>query len=54
MKHNMTPLSLDDSFQFSCTKHVTCFNSCCRDLNQFLTPFDILQLKNYLEITSGE
>ncbi|UCH19781.1 MAG: YkgJ family cysteine cluster protein [Deltaproteobacteria bacterium] len=54
MEHNMTPLSLDDSFQFSCTKHVTCFNSCCRDLNQFLTPFDILQLKNHLDITSGK
>ena len=50
----MIPISIDDIFKFSCSAKVTCFNQCCRDLNQFLTPYDILCLKNYLGITSGE
>jgi Fe-S-cluster containining protein len=33
---------------------VPCFNECCRDLNQFLTPYDILRLKNHLQLSSGE
>jgi Fe-S-cluster containining protein len=33
---------------------VTCFNECCRDLNQFLYPYDILRLKNGLGLSSGE
>jgi Fe-S-cluster containining protein len=33
---------------------VPCFNECCRDLNQFLTPYDILRLKTHLEMSSGE
>lgn len=50
--HTLT-LSLDDTFRFSCSDAVACFNECCRDLNQFLTPYDILRLKNRLGITSG-
>jgi Fe-S-cluster containining protein len=49
----MTPLSLDDTFSFSCTERVPCFNECCRDLNQFLTPYDILRLKNHFDIPSN-
>ncbi len=49
----MIPLSIDDTFKFSCSAKVPCFNECCRDLNQFLTPYDILCLKNYLDMTSG-
>jgi len=48
----MTPLSANDTFLFSCSKKVSCFNECCRDLNQFLTPYDILRLKHRLELTS--
>jgi hypothetical protein len=33
---------------------VPCFNECCRDLNQFLTPFDILRLKNQLGLSSRQ
>ena len=49
----MIPLSLNDTFNFSCSSHLSCFNGCCRDLNQFLTPYDIVRLKNRLGITSG-
>ena len=49
----MIPISIDDTFKFSCSAKVPCFNECCRDLNQFLTPYDILCLKNHLGMTSG-
>jgi len=49
----MIPLSINDTFKFSCSAEVPCFNECCRDLNQFLTPYDILCLKNHLGMTSG-
>ena len=48
----MTPLPADEPFQFSCSNKVPCFNDCCRDLNQFLTPYDILRLKKNLRLTS--
>jgi len=54
MDNDMISLSLNDTFKFSCSKQVPCFNECCRDLNQFLTPYDILQLKNHLGIPSNE
>ena len=53
MDENITPLLPNDTFRFSCTPDVPCFNECCRDLNQFLTPYDILRLKNRLGLTSG-
>jgi len=48
----MTPLSANDTFLFSCSKKVSCFNECCRDLNQFLTPYDILRLKHRFDLSS--
>jgi len=53
MEENFIPLCLDDKFRFSCTSNLSCFNECCRDLNQYLTPYDILRLKNGLGISSG-
>ena len=52
MNNNMIPLSLDDTFTFSCSERVSCFNECCRDLNQALTPYDILRLKKHLGLSS--
>jgi Fe-S-cluster containining protein len=51
---NLIPLSPNGRFRFSCSPDVPCFNECCRDLNQFLTPYDILRLKNHLRLSSGE
>lgn len=45
MEPTIMPLAMDDTFTFACGEHVPCFNECCRDLNQFLTPYDILRLK---------
>lgn len=53
MESNMTPLSPNDRFTFSCTRDVPCFNECCKDLNQFLTPYDILRLKHRLGLSSS-
>ena len=50
----LIPLAMDDTFGFACHPGVPCFNHCCRDLNQALTPYDVLRLKNHLEIPSQE
>jgi len=47
-------LAKDSAFDFGCHKGVPCFNDCCGDVNIFLTPYDIIRLKNNLGITSGE
>lgn len=54
MEPEFDPIDIDESFGFGCHAGVPCFNACCRDLNQFLTPYDILQLKNGLGMISGE
>lgn len=53
-EHTLIPLSLDDAFKFSCNAGVPCFNECCKDVNQFLTPYDVLRLKRHFGMTSGE
>jgi Fe-S-cluster containining protein len=47
-------LTKDSSFSFACHPGVPCFNACCADVNIFLTPYDILRLKNNLGMTSEE
>lgn len=47
-------LNLDSVFQFRCHKDIACFNACCRNIDLQLTPYDILQLKNRLGLTSSE
>ena len=48
----MIPISLHDILTFECSSQNACFNDCCRDLNQVLTPYDILRLKKNLGIKS--
>ncbi|MCP3922563.1 MAG: YkgJ family cysteine cluster protein [Desulfobacterales bacterium] len=43
-----------EPFKFKCHKDVSCFNLCCRNLNLFLYPYDVLRLKNELNISSDE
>jgi len=40
------------SFRFKCYPGISCFTECCADLNLILTPYDILRLKNRLQIPS--
>jgi hypothetical protein len=51
---NLKAIMPDEPFRFACSAAVACFNECCRDLNQFLYPYDILRLKKRLGLSSGE
>jgi Fe-S-cluster containining protein len=43
-----------DSFYFKCHSGLSCFNQCCRNLNLFLYPYDVLRLKTHLNISSDQ
>ena len=47
-------LSPDEKFKFSCHKGLSCFNTCCNDINIFLTPYDVLRMRKTLWLPSGE
>jgi Fe-S-cluster containining protein len=54
MQPAVTPLKKDQTFCFTCSPRVACFNACCRNLNQVLTPYDVLCLKQFLKMSSSE
>jgi hypothetical protein len=47
-------LKLESEFKFKCHSSVRCFTKCCRGINIILTPYDIIRLKNRLQISSEE
>jgi len=47
-------LSLDSRFAFRCHQGLACFNRCCRTPTIILSPYDIMRLRGFLNITSGE
>jgi uncharacterized protein len=47
-------LNSNDTFMFCCHSGLECFNRCCRNLNLFLYPFDVICLKKNLGLTSDE
>ena len=47
-------LTPSDSFKFGCDPGVSCFNKCCGDVNIFLSPFDVLRMKNRLGMKSSD
>jgi Fe-S-cluster containining protein len=51
---DQTRLSWHSPFTFHCHAGLSCFNRCCRTPTIILSPYDILRLKQALEITSGE
>ena len=53
---DITPIrfGLDDTFTFECHPGVPCFTQCCRGINIILTPYDIIRMKNRLELSSEE
>lgn len=54
MTQEMKPFFKNDPMLFSCGSGNLCFNDCCRDLNQVLTPYDVLRLKNNLSLRSQD
>jgi Fe-S-cluster containining protein len=44
----------NDEFHFECRSDLSCFNLCCRNLNLFLYPYDVVRLKNSLGLSSGD
>jgi hypothetical protein len=54
MSENSKTLGLEDTFHFSCNPGIDCFTQCCQDVNILLTPYDIVQMKNRLGISSTE
>lgn len=44
----------NDTFNFRCHPDISCFNRCCRNLNLFLYPYDVIRLKHRLKLTSEE
>lgn len=47
-------LTIDDTFKFCCHQKLDCFTHCCADVNIFLTPYDVMRMKNRLGMTSEE
>ncbi len=52
MSEEMIPIDPEDLMPFNCSSENQCFNECCRDLNQALTPYDVLRLKKNIGIPS--
>lgn len=48
------PLAEGETFAFRCHPGIRCFNQCCRNLNMFLYPYDVIRLKNRLSISSDD
>jgi Fe-S-cluster containining protein len=55
-KARIDPVMLgpDSRFNFKCHKEIKCFTRCCRDINIILTPYDIIQLKKRLQLSSEQ
>jgi len=53
---HVAPVRLGPSstFNFKCHKDVKCYTKCCRDISIALTPYDIIRLKNRLQLSSEE
>ncbi len=47
-------LDLESKFRFGCHRDVSCFGRCCADVNIFLTPYDVLRMKNRIGVSSSE
>jgi len=47
-------LKQGDRFDFGCHPDIGCFNRCCRNLNLYLYPYDVMRLRKRLGITSDD
>ncbi len=47
-------LTAESKFNFACHKGLSCYTQCCRKVNIWLLPYDVLRMKNALGISSEE
>jgi uncharacterized protein len=47
-------LTAESRFHFACHVDLPCFTRCCRDVNIYLTPYDLLRLRRTLGMGSEE
>ena len=52
-QQTIIPIQAEERFSFACHPGVACFTECCRQLDLALTPYDVLRLKNHLDLHSG-
>ena len=53
-KNRLTVLKPEDVIRFNCKEKLDCYTRCCRDITIFLTPYDVLRMKNALQISSSD
>ena len=53
-RQGLTVLTPKEQFNFECRPGLDCFTRCCRNITIFLTPYDIIRMKNALKITSED
>lgn len=54
MPKEIARIGENEEFSFACHSKLQCFTECCRQLDLALTPYDVLRLKNALQISSTE
>jgi hypothetical protein len=47
-------LTEESPLRFACHENLPCFTQCCRDVNIYLTPYDVLRLRRSLQMGSAE
>ena len=52
--HGEEVLTPESRFHFACHADLPCFTRCCRDVNIYLTPYDVLRLRRALGMGSRE
>ncbi|BBO89967.1 YkgJ family cysteine cluster protein [Desulfosarcina ovata] len=55
-KATISPVRLGygSQFKFKCHPGVSCFTLCCRGINIILTPYDIIQMKKRIDLSSHD
>ncbi len=48
-----TEFTGDGRFRFLCHSKLECFNRCCRDINIFLSPYDVLRMSKKLGLSTS-
>ncbi|MBT8341216.1 MAG: YkgJ family cysteine cluster protein [Desulfatitalea sp.] len=48
------PIAPGETFTFHCHPGIACFNQCCRHLNLFLYPYDVLRLSRTLAVSTDQ